>query len=524
VALIILDGWGLAPEGEGNAVRRARTPNMDRWTAVYPHTELFCSGESVGLVRGLMGNSNVGHLNLGAGRIVYQDLARINKALEDGSFGRNPVLLETVRKAAEPGRTLHFMGLLSPGGVHSEQEHLFALLNLAAAQGVSDVAVHAFLDGRDVPPKSGLGYLEDFERAAREAGAGRVATVSGRYYAMDRDRRWDRTEKAFRAIVAGEGPTAPSAREAVRRAYESGVTDEFVVPTVVVRADGRPEAVVKPGDSVFFFNFRPDRARQLTRAFIFDDFTEFERPGGRPDVRFATMTSYDAEFTAPAAFPPEEVRATLGEVVSRAGLRQLRIAETEKYAHVTYFFSGGEEEPFPGEDRVLIPSPKVATYDLQPEMSAPAVAAEAVRRVESGAYDLIVLNFANADMVGHTGDVEAAGRAVEAVDRENGRVVAAVLARGGVAVVTADHGNAEQMVDPHTGQPHTAHTTNPVPFVVVAQTLEGRPVELPRGCLADVAPTVLDLMGLDKPPEMTGCSLLAAPGGAAGGQTRDQGP
>jgi len=520
VALIILDGWGLAPDADGNAVHRADTPNMDRWVAAYPHTTLRCSGESVGLVKRMMGNSNVGHLNLGAGRVVYQDLARINRALDEGSFQENPVLVEVVRRAAEPGRTLHLMGLLSPGGVHSHQEHLFALLRLAAANGVRDVAVHAFMDGRDVPPKSGLEYVEDLRQAADEAGVGRVATVSGRYYAMDRDRRWDRTEKAFRAVVAGEGKRVSSVREAVERAYERGESDEFIAPTVVEEAPGRPAAVVKPGDSVLFFNFRPDRARQLTRAFISDDFDGFERPGGRPDVYFAAMTSYDAEFTAPVAFPPEDVRVTLGEVVSRAGLRQLRIAETEKYAHVTYFFSGGEETPFSGEDRVLIPSPKVATYDLQPEMSAPEVATEAVKRVESGVYDLIVLNFANADMVGHTGDFDAARRAVETVDRAAGRVVHAVLEQGGVAVVTADHGNAEQMLDPETGQPHTAHTTGPVPFVVIDPRCEGGARELPTGSLADVAPTVLDIMGLKKPAEMTGVSLLGADGPAGRPESR----
>jgi len=512
VTLVILDGWGLAPDVNGNAVRRAKTPNMDLWTAGYPHTSLGCAGEAVGLVAGQMGNSNVGHLNLGAGRVVYQDLARINRAVADGTFFENPVLVEAARRAAAGGRTLHLMGLLSPGGVHSHQEHLFALLRLAARAGVGDVVVHAFLDGRDEPPQSALPFLEELRRAIAETGVGRVGTVSGRYYAMDRDRRWERTEKAYLAIVAGRGRTADSAEQAVKSAYERGETDEFVEPTVIVDQGSppRPVGLVRAGDSVVFFNFRPDRARQLTRAFIFEDFDGFQRPGGRvEDLYFVTMTRYDETFPAPVAFPPERIRRTLGEVVAQAGLTQLRIAETEKYAHVTYFFSGGEEKPFPGEDRVLIPSPKVPTYDTKPEMSAPEVAAEAVKRIQSGKYDLIVLNFANADMVGHTGDFDAAVRAIQAVDQAAGKVVRAVSAAGGVAFVLSDHGNAEQMIDPDTGQPHTAHTTSPVPFIAVGPvSIVGPARELRPGILADVAPTVLAVMGLEKPPEMTGTSLL----------------
>lgn len=518
VALIILDGWGLAPDINGNAVRLARTPNMDRWVATYPHTMLGCAGEDVGLTEGQMGNSNVGHLNLGAGRVVYQDLARINRSIAGGEFFSNPTLVGAARAGAEPGRTLHFLGLLSPGGVHSHQDHLFALLRLARQCGAADVAVHAFLDGRDVPPRSAGPFLAELREAAAEAGVGRVATVSGRYYAMDRDRRWERTEKAYVAMVAGQGRTAPSAEAALEEAYRRGETDEFVEPTVIVEGAGDkaghdvPVARVKDGDPVIFFNFRADRARQLTRAFVARSFDGFERPGGRLALRFVTMTSYDAAFAVPVAFPPERVTATLGEVVSRSGLRQLRVAETEKYAHVTYFFSGGQETPFPGEDRVLVPSPRVATYDLKPEMSAPEVTAEAVKRIESGEYDLIVLNFANADMVGHTGDLHAAIRAVEAVDRGAGRVVTAVLGAGGVALVCSDHGNAEQMIDPETGQAHTAHTTSPGPLVLASRAWEGRAVDLPRGILADVAPTVLDIMGLGKPPEMTGVSRLAGSG------------
>ena len=517
VVLVVLDGWGLAPDVNGNAVRRARTPNMDRWFSTYPHTSLACAGEAVGLTAEQMGNSNVGHLNLGAGRVVYQDLARISRAVASGGLFRNPVLLEAMSAAA--GRTLHFLGLLSPGGVHSHQEHLFALLDMAARNGVRDVGVHAFLDGRDVPPRSALPDIAALEAAISRTGVGRVATVSGRYYAMDRDRRWERTEKAYRAMVAGEGRRAGSAREAVEVAYARGETDEFVEPTVIVGEGGAPAALIRNGDVVVSFNFRPDRARQLTRAFILPSFNGFPRPGGYPELRLVTMTKYDTTFPVPAVFAPEDIRDTLGEVVSKAGLRQLRIAETEKYAHVTYFFSGGREAPFPGEDRVLIPSPKVATYDRKPEMSAPEVAAEAVKRIESNEYDLIVLNFANADMVGHTGDFDAAVRAIEATDRVAGRVVAAVLAGDGVALVLSDHGNAEQMIDRDTGQARTAHTTFPVPFVVIGRRYEsaggGDPGAAaapapawPPGILADVAPTVLDIMQLPAPPEMTGRSLL----------------
>ncbi|RJQ05200.1 MAG: 2,3-bisphosphoglycerate-independent phosphoglycerate mutase [Bacillota bacterium] len=515
--MVILDGWGVAPDMNGNAVRRARTPNMDEWMSDYPHTVLGCAGLTVGLTDGQMGNSNVGHLNLGAGRVVYQDLARIDRAIADGDFYDNPILLGAARVGSEPGRRLHLMGLVSPGGVHSHQRHLHALLGLAARAGTRDLVVHAFLDGRDVPPKSALPYLDDLEAAIREAGAGRVATVAGRYYAMDRDRRWDRTAKAYRGMVAGEGRTALSAREAVERAYDLGETDEFVEPTVIVSGpDGVPVGKVREGDAVVFFNFRPDRARQLTRAFVFREFDGFERPGGHLPLHFVTMTLYDATFPVPVAFPPEAVRNTLGEVVSKAGLRQLRIAETEKYAHVTYFFSGGEERPFPGEDRCLIPSPKVSTYDRKPEMSAPAVASEAVERIASDVYDLVVLNFANADMVGHTGDFSAAVKAVEAVDRAAGRVVRATLERGGVALVLSDHGNAERMIDLQTGQPQTAHTVSPVPFALVGASYRGEPVKLRPGILADVAPTVLDIMGLEKPREMTGQSLLEQTGDNGG--------
>lgn len=517
VTLIILDGWGLAPDVNGNAVRRARTPNMDRWVAGYPHTVLGCSGEAVGLAAGQMGNSNVGHLNLGAGRIVYQDLARINRAVASGQLRSNPVLLQALRQAAGTGHTLHLMGLLSPGGVHSHQDHLFALLDAAARAGARGVVIHAFLDGRDEPPQSAMTFLAELRNAMAGAGVGRLGTVSGRYYAMDRDRRWDRTRKAYLAMVAGQGLTAVSAEQAILDAYERGETDEFVEPTVIVEGSGAaasPVGLVRGGDSVIFFNFRTDRARQITRAFIFKSFDGFERPGGPlQDLTFVTMTEYDATFPVPVVFTPERLHHTLGQVVAEAGLAQLRIAETEKYAHVTYFFSGGEETPFPREERALIASPKVATYDLKPEMSAPEVSAEAVKRIESGKYDLIVLNFANADMVGHTGDFDAAVRAVQAVDHAAGRVVSAVTAAGGVAFVLSDHGNAEQMIDRDTGQPHTAHTTSPVPFIAVGpEFVVGPARELRAGILADVAPTVLEVMDLHRPPEMTGKSLLLAGG------------
>ena len=520
VVLVILDGWGLGPDINGNAVRRARRPNMDHWVASYPHAVLGCSGGSVGLPDGQMGNSNVGHLNLGAGRIVYQDLARISQAVAGGEFLDNPVLREAARRATDTGHTLHFAGLLSPGGVHSHQDHLFALLDLAARAGARDVVVHAFLDGRDEPPQSAKPFMAALEAVMAQTGIGRVGTVSGRYYAMDRDRRWDRTAKAYRAMVTGEGRLASSPLAAIDAAYARGETDEFVEPTRVTRGDGPgptfmtrgdgPVGLVKSGDSLIFFNFRADRIRQIARAFIFSGFDDFERPGGfLTDLAVVTLTEYDRTFPVPVAFPPQPVTGTLGEVVSKAGLAQLRIAETEKYAHVTYFFSGGEETPFPGEDRALVPSAKVATYDLKPEMSAPEVAAEAVKRIESGRYDLIVLNFANADMVGHTGDFDAAVRAIQAVDHAVGKAVSAAVARGGVAVVVSDHGNAEQMIDTNTGQAHTAHTMSPVPLVLVGpEDVVGPARTLRAGILADVAPTVLDLMGLEKPPQMTGTSLL----------------
>ncbi|BAD39233.1 2,3-bisphosphoglycerate-independent phosphoglycerate mutase [Symbiobacterium thermophilum] len=505
VALIVLDGWGLNPDPRANAVAMARHPNFDRLMARYPHTTLTASGEAVGLLPGQMGDSNVGHLNLGAGRIVYQTLVRIWRSIQDGSFYTLPVWRPVLDRAKQPGKALHLMGLVSDGGVHSHIDHLLALIDLAKRENVERVYVHAFLDGRDVPPQSALPYLERVEAKLKETGIGAIATISGRYYAMDRDKRWDRTEKAFLAITQGIGHTAGSVAEAVERAYARGETDEFVQPTVIEGVDGR----VREGDGVIFFNFRPDRARQLVRALHETAFDGFKRPEGYRPVELVTMTQYDQTFTdIPVAFGPQFVDVPMGQVVAEAGLRQLRIAETEKYAHVTYFFNGGEERVFPGEERVLVPSPKVATYDLKPEMSAYEVAREAVKWIEEDRTDFIVLNFANPDMVGHTGVLEAAIRAVEAVDECLGQVVDALLAKGGAAVIIADHGNCDQMVDYETGAPHTNHTLNPVPCILVDdQRLDAK---LKPGVLANVAPTLLEIIGLPKPPQMDADSLLVS--------------
>ncbi|ATY83989.1 2,3-bisphosphoglycerate-independent phosphoglycerate mutase [Kyrpidia spormannii] len=504
VALIILDGFGLREEREGNAVAQARKPNFDRYWKEYPHTQLQASGEAVGLPAGQMGNSEVGHLNLGAGRVVYQDLTRVSKAIRDGDFFRNPALLGAMRHVKELGSRLHLAGLLSDGGVHSHIEHLFALLEMARREGVDRVYVHAFLDGRDVLPESARMYVRQLIERMRELGVGQIATLSGRYYAMDRDRRWERTAKAYRAMVYGEGETYTDPLEALEASFRRGVTDEFVVPMVMVDEAGRPVGSVEDGDAVIVFNFRPDRVVQISRAFTEKDFQEFDRGPKPPVVDYVCMTQYSEAIRAEVAFGPESLTNTLGEILERHGMRQLRIAETEKYRHVTSFFSGGREEPFEGEDRVLIPSPKVATYDQKPEMSAYEVADEAVERIRSGVLDVVVLNFANPDMVGHTGDLQAAIRAVEAVDECLGRVVEAVLAQGGVALITADHGNADVMVDPETGGPCTTHTTNPVPFIVTKPGVHLRE----GGVLADIAPTILDLLGLEKPKDMTGRGLV----------------
>ncbi len=504
--LLILDGWGLNEVIRGNAIARARTPNMDYYWHTYPATTLGAAGESVGLPEGQMGNSEVGHLNLGAGRIVYQDLTRINKAIQEGSFFKNQVLLEAMGTARQNNGSLHLLGLLSDGGVHSHLKQLYALLELAAQNHLQKVYVHGFLDGRDVAPANASKYIRALEEKMNIVGVGQIATIMGRYYAMDRDQRWERVELAYRALVYGQGEKAPSPLEALEKSYQRGETDEFVRPAVIVDQAGAPRARIKSGDAVIFYNFRPDRARQLTRAFVDEDFTRFGRGPGRPQVHFTCMARYDETIAAPVAFPPLELKNTLGEIIANLGLKQLRIAETEKYAHVTFFFSGGKETPYAGEERRLIPSPQVPTYDLQPEMSARQVTAAVLEELEKG-YHLIVLNYANPDMVGHTGIMKAAVQAVEVVDECMGRVVSGVLGAGGAVLITADHGNAEQMMDLETGKPFTAHTTNPVPLILVSPTGKGLGLK-GGGRLADIAPTILELLGIEPPGEMTGSSLL----------------
>ena len=507
IILIIRDGWGVNPGGKerrdenGDATLLARTPFHDRLYRDYPGAKLSASGLDVGLPEGQMGNSEVGHLNLGAGRILYQDLTRINKAIADGELARNPVARETFARAR--GHRLHFLGLFSDGGVHSHYEHLIALAHEAKAAGVTDIMVHAFTDGRDTSPTGGVGFLESCSDELEKAGA-QIATVVGRYFAMDRDRRWDRTKNAWEAIVLGRGErceTTPAA--AVRAHYESGVTDEFMPPLIFSHAD---QQRVRDGDTVFFFNFRADRARQLSQAFLLKDFDGFDREVW-PQVHYVTLTQYDATYSSPFIFAPEELKKILSEVVSEAGKTQLRIAETEKYPHVTYFFNGGVERAFPGEERKIVPSPKVATYDLRPEMSAREVTAELLGRLDD--FDLIILNFANPDMVGHTGVIAAGIIAVETIDDCVSQIVPEVLRRGGACLITADHGNCEQMRNPD-GSPNTAHTTNLVHFIYVAEDAAGFRVE--DGILADVAPTLLFLLGLPQPQEMTGRNLLVPAG------------
>ncbi len=497
--LIILDGFGLGQPSDHNAIRNANTPNLDHIFTHSPGCQLSASGLDVGLPSGQMGNSEVGHTNIGAGRVVFQDLPLISRAIEDGTFFENKAYLSVMNQLKGSGGALHLMGLLSNGGVHSHVEHLYALLRMARERGLSKVYIHAFLDGRDTSPTSGLDFLAACIDRCREIGCGALASVSGRYYAMDRDKRWERLQRAYDAIVSGSAPFEPDVLGAVAASYQAGITDEFVAPFLC-----QEDAQLQENDGVIFFNFRPDRARELTRALVDPEFISIERPRGYFPLHFVCSTQYDASLpNVSVAFPHLPLLGTFGEYISQLGLTQLRIAETEKYAHVTFFFNGGRELPYPGEDRVLIPSPKVATYDLQPEMSAHAVAEEAVRRIESGQYDVIILNFANCDMVGHTGIYEAAKQAVEAVDFCVGMVVEAMRRVGGTCIVTADHGNAERMRD-ETGAPMTAHTTNPVPFYII-----GADVYLRNGRLADIAPTMLDLMGLEKPPEMDGETLIS---------------
>ncbi len=495
---MILDGYGLRQDKEGNAITTAKTPNLNKLFSSYPHSMLEASGESVGLPEGQMGNSEVGHLNIGAGRIVYQDLTRITSSIREGDFFRNKTLLEALKNVKNKKSSLHLMGLLSDGGVHSHISHLYAFLELAKKQGVKNVYVHAFLDGRDVPPKSALTYIKDAQKKMKELG-GEFATIMGRYYAMDRDKRWDRVEKAYDAMTSGKGITAETAALAVENAYAQGETDEFVNPTVIVKK-GKPIALISDNDSVIFFNFRSDRAREITRAFINQDFKDFKR-NSYPRTHFMCLTQYDETFDVPIAFPPESLKNILAYVLSEHKLRQLRIAETEKYAHVTFFFNGGRETPVEGEDRLLIPSPKIATYDQQPEMSAYLVTDEVMKAIASGKYDVVILNYANLDMVGHTGVFDAAVKAVEAIDECIGRVSDAVSAANGLLIITADHGNAEQMLD--DGEPHTAHTSDPVPFLFCEYG-----IKLKNGMLADIAPTLLDVLGIGKPDEMTGRSLI----------------
>ena len=493
-----MDGFGLGPKYPGNAVENTPKPHLENIFKECPGCRLSASGLDVGLPEGQMGNSEVGHTNIGAGRVVFQDLPHISRDIDSGEFFKNPAYLEAMEHCREWGTALHLMGLLSDGGVHSHITHLFALVKMAKEQGLEKVYVHCFLDGRDVPPSSGKSYVEQLQAKLDELGTGRIATVMGRYYAMDRDKRWDRVQRAYDAIALGEGIFEEDPAAAVQKSYDSGVTDEFMEPVVCAKG-----AQVRDNDSIIFYNFRPDRAREITRCFVDEDFQDVERKKGFVPVDFVCTTEYDATMpNVTVAYPRQKLENIFGEYISKLGLTQLRIAETEKYAHVTFFFNGGVETVFPGEDRVLIASPKVATYDLQPEMSAYQVTEEAVKRIESGAYDVIILNFANCDMVGHTGVYEAACRAVTAVDECVGRVVEATSRMGGVSLITADHGNAERMAD-EDGEPFTAHTTNLVPFYIV-----GASVRLRDGRLADIAPTMLDLLGLEKPKEMDGETLI----------------
>lgn len=498
VTLVILDGFGYIDDERGNAVK-GNCPNIKGYMEKYPNTLINSSGMNVGLPDGQMGNSEVGHTNIGAGRVVYQELTRITKAIKDESFFENPALVKALKNCIEKGTALHIMGLLSDGGVHSHNTHLYALVQMAESYGIAKVFVHCFLDGRDVSPSSGASFIKECEEELKAIGTGKIATVMGRYYAMDRDNRWERVFKAYDALVNGNGEYADNAVSAVESSYKEGVTDEFVIPTVIEK-----DAAINPEDSVIFYNFRPDRAREITRTLVDPDFNDFERARGFFPLYFICMTQYDATMpNVNIAFSPQSLKNTLGEYISTMGIKQLRIAETEKYAHATFFFNGGVEQVYEGEDRVLIPSPKVATYDLKPEMSAFEVCDAVTERIQKGIYDLIVLNFANCDMVGHTGVFEAASRAVKAVDTCLKRVVDTVLETEGICVITADHGNAEKMLDTG-GSPFTAHTTNPVPFIVIGYDCKLQE----KGKLADIAPTLLDIMEIQKPLEMDGKSLI----------------
>jgi 2,3-bisphosphoglycerate-independent phosphoglycerate mutase len=529
LVLVILDGWGYAPPSPANAISLARTPTYDRFLAEYPNTLVHTSGKFVGLPDGQMGNSEVGHLNIGAGRVVHMDITRIDRMIESGEFFSNPVLLDAVKHARAGGRRLHLFGLLSDGGVHSHQEHLYALLRMAKQNGVERVLVHCFMDGRDTLPTNGAGYLASLQQKMREHKVGKIATITGRYYAMDRDRRWERIARAFDAMVTGssEAGAFVDPVQGVKASYSSSVTDEFIVPFVCVDNRGQPLATIRDGDACISFNFRADRARQITRALARNTGLTAEQGNDLPDaagldatiprdrvprdLKYVCMTRYDKKFTLPVVVPAESLDNILANVLGNVNLRNLRVAETEKYAHVTYFFNGGVEQPFSGEERLLVPSPKVATYDLKPEMSADGIADAVVKAVEGGSFDAIVVNFANADMVGHSGRIEPTVKAVETVDACLGRIYSSVKAKGGALIVTADHGNAELMIDPETGGPHTAHTTNPVPLILVSA--EGQSFRLrPDGALQDISPTMLGLLGIPQPKEMTGRDLRVPAG------------
>jgi len=504
IALIIMDGFGESKIVEGNAVLNAKTPNLDKLIAECPNTLIAASGMDVGLPEGQMGNSEVGHTNIGAGRIVYQDLTRVSKSIADGDFFTNEVLVEAMNNAKNGA--LHLMGLISNGGVHSHIDHLKALIKMAKEQGVENVFVHGFTDGRDVAPTSALSFVEDIENYMKEVGVGKFASLSGRYYAMDRDKRWERVQLAYEAMVTGKGNTATSAKEAIEKSYADDKIDEFVVPVVMVDENGQPIGLIKENDSIVFGNFRPDRAREITRALVCDEFVGFDRPCMK--TFFVCLTTYDVTIkNVHVAFKPQSLENTLGEYLAKNGKSQLRTAETEKYAHVTFFFNGGVEEANEGEERLLVPSPKVATYDLQPEMNAPELTEKVLAKIDEDKYDFIVLNYANPDMVGHTGVVEAAIKAVETVDTCVGKVVDKIVSKGGSVLITADHGNAELMQDPETKTTITAHSTNPVPFIVVGEEFKTANLR-EGGRLSDIAPTVLDMMNLKKPEEMTGQSLI----------------
>ena len=500
IALIIMDGYGINPTTEGNAIYEAKTPYLDSYFKNYPSTQLMASGLAVGLPDGQMGNSEVGHTNIGAGRVVYQMLVKITKDIEDGVFFENKALKDAMQAAKDNDKALHLIGLLSDGGVHSHIGHLTGLIEMANKMGLTKVYIHTFHDGRDVPPTSGVDFMQQLVDETKRIGTGKIATISGRYYAMDRDNAWDRVEKAYNAMVMGEGEEAVCPVEAIKASYENGVTDEFIVPTVLDK-----EGTIGEGDSVIMFNFRPDRARQITRTFVDPMFDGFVRKKGFFNLNFVCMAQYDAQMpNVTVAYPPEQLTMTFGEYVSKLGMTQLRIAETQKYAHVTFFFNGGEECQFEGEDRILIKSPDVATFDLKPEMSAPEVCEAVCNAIDEDKYDVIILNYANCDMVGHTGIMEAAVKAVESVDTCVGKMVEKLLEKGGKAIITADHGNADCLVDPQTKDVFTAHTTNPVPMIVIGQG----DVELKEGKLCDLCPTMLDMMGIEKPAEMTGESLI----------------